>query len=83
MLYFILSSTMWALFTRALSLSPSAVKVNVINTAANFIITALLGALIFGESLPLLWWMGAALLIAGSVIIGMREGIAEEKPKEE
>jgi len=83
MLYLILSSTMWALFTRALSLSPSAVKVNVINTAANFIITALLGALIFGESLPLIWWIGATLLIAGSVIIGMREEMTEGKPKKE
>lgn len=73
---------MWALFTRALSLSPSAVKVNVINTAANFIITALLGALIFEESLPLLWWVGATLLISGSVVIGTREGI-EERPKKE
>ena len=74
---------MWALFTRALSLSPSAVKVNVINTAANFIITALLGAIIFGESLPLIWWVGATLLIGGSVIIGMREGIIEERLKGE
>ncbi len=74
---------MWALFTRALSLSTSAVKVNVINTAANFIITALLGVLIFGESLPLLWWVGATLLITGSVIIGTREGITEEKSKGE
>lgn len=74
---------MWALFTRALSLSPSAVKVNVINTAANFIITAFLGALIFGETLPLLWWIGAMLLIAGSVIIGTREGMAEERFKED
>jgi hypothetical protein len=36
-------------------------------------ITAFLGALIFSESLPGLWWLGAALLVAGSVIIGRRE----------
>jgi len=80
---FVLSSTMWALFTRALSLSPSAVHVNIINTAANFVITAILGALIFGESLPLLWWVGAACLITGSVIIGSREEGTEQKPKTE
>jgi len=74
---------MWALFTRTLSLSSSAVKLNVINTAANLIITALLGALIFGERLPLLWWAGATLLILGSVIIGTREGTVEETHKEE
>jgi drug/metabolite transporter (DMT)-like permease len=82
-MYFVLSSTMWALFTRALSLSQSAVHVNIINTAANFVITAILGALIFGESLPLLWWVGASLLITGSVIIGKREEGTEDKPKTE
>jgi hypothetical protein len=35
--------------------------------------TAVLGALIFNERLPKLWWLGAAMLVAGSVIIGMRE----------
>ena len=74
---------MWVLFTRALSLSPSAVHVNIINTAANFVITAVLGALIFDESLPLLWWVGAACLIIGSVIIGSREEGTEQKPKAE
>lgn len=40
-------------------------------------ITALLGFIIFSESLPPLWWAGATLLVAGSVIIGARE--EEEK----
>lgn len=30
--------------------------------------------LIFGEHLPLGWWAGAGLLVAGSVVIGRREG---------
>jgi ABC-type bacteriocin/lantibiotic exporter with double-glycine peptidase domain len=68
----------WALYTKALSASPSAVKVNIVNTASNFIITALLGAVVFGEKLPLLWWFGAGLLVAGSVIIGKREEGGEE-----
>ena len=33
-------------------------------------ITAILGFIIFSESLPPLWWLGAALLVAGSVITG-------------
>jgi hypothetical protein len=65
---------MWGLFTRALTLATSTVRVSIINTSANFMITAFLGALIFSESLPGLWWLGAALLVAGSVIIGRREG---------
>jgi hypothetical protein len=36
-------------------------------------VTAVLGALIFSEKLPGVWWLGAAMLVAGSVIIGMRE----------
>ena len=36
-------------------------------------ITAILGFLIFSESLPPLWFLGAALLVAGNVIIGRRD----------
>lgn len=67
------NAIMWGLFTRALTLASSTVRVSVINTSANFMITAVLGTLIFSESLPGVWWLGAALLVAGSVIIGRRE----------
>ncbi|KAF2630978.1 hypothetical protein BU25DRAFT_418633 [Macroventuria anomochaeta] len=67
------NAIMWGLFTRALTLASSTVRVSVINTSANFMITAILSALVFSESLPGLWWLGAAMLVAGSVIIGMRE----------
>jgi drug/metabolite transporter (DMT)-like permease len=76
---------MWAFYTKALSAAPSAVHANIVNTSSNFIITALLGALIFGENLPPLWWAGAALLISGSVIIGRRDQSDQriDKDKEE
>src|ERR1700755_772243 len=77
-LSFMFTGTMWALYTKALSASPSAVKVNIVNTASNFIITALLGAIVFGEKLPILWWLGAGLLVAGSVVIGRREEGGDE-----
>ncbi|KAK0938689.1 hypothetical protein LTR29_009788 [Friedmanniomyces endolithicus] len=67
------NAVMWGLFTRALTLASSTVRVSIINTSANFMLTAVLGAVIFRESLPGLWWMGASLLVAGSVIIGRRE----------
>lgn len=44
------------------------------NTSTNFVITALLGFAIFAEALPPLWWVGAALLVAGNVIIGRKDG---------
>lgn len=43
------------------------------NTSSNFVITAVLGLAIFSESLPPLWWLGAALLVAGNVIIGRKD----------
>lgn len=57
------------------------------NTSANFVITAVLGLMIFSESLPPLWWAGAALLVAGNVIIGSKDesgkdGIADEDNRE-
>ncbi|KAI5362774.1 putative transmembrane protein [Septoria linicola] len=67
------NAVMWGLFTNALRLASSTVRVSVINTSANFMITAILGWMIFKESLPGLWWLGAAMLVAGSVIIGRRE----------
>ena len=64
---------MWTLFTRALTLATSTTRVSILNTAANFLVTAVLSFLVFAESLPGLWFLGAALLVAGSVIIGARE----------
>ncbi|CAD0084639.1 unnamed protein product [Aureobasidium vineae] len=76
-LFFVLNlvfnAIMWGLFTRALTLASSTTRVSVINTSANFMITAVLGVLIFSETLPGLWLLGAAMLVAGSVIIGRRE----------
>jgi drug/metabolite transporter (DMT)-like permease len=69
---------MWAFYTNALSRAPSAVHANIVNTSSNFVITALLGAMVFGERLPLLWWVGAGLLISGSVVIGKRDGQVEK-----
>ncbi|OJD19364.1 hypothetical protein AJ78_00634 [Emergomyces pasteurianus Ep9510] len=68
---------MWALFTRALTASPSSTKVAITNTTANFLLTALLGMAVFGEKVDGLWWVGAALMAGGCVVVGMREGAAE------
>lgn len=74
---------MWALFTKALARGTSTTQVSIINTSSNFMITAILGFIIFSESLPPLWWLGAALLVAGNVIIGRREEEEVKKPGEE
>ncbi|KAI8960822.1 hypothetical protein F5Y11DRAFT_251124 [Daldinia sp. FL1419] len=64
------NGVMWTLFTQALAKGNSTTQVSIMNTSANFVITAILGLVIFSESLPPLWWVGATLLVAGNVIIG-------------
>ena len=64
---------MWALFTRALTACPSTTKVAITNTAANFVLTAFLGRIVFGEVLGALWWGGAGLMGVGCVLVGMRD----------
>lgn len=65
---------MWTLFTKALARGTSTTQVSIINTSTNFMVTALLGAVIFSEALPPLWWAGAALLVVGNVIVGRKDG---------
>lgn len=73
LLNLLFNAIMWTLFTKALARGTSTTQVSILNTSSNFMITALLGAMIFSESLPPLWFVGAALLVAGNVIIGRRE----------
>jgi methylase of polypeptide subunit release factors len=42
--------------------------------------TALFGWFVFAEALPPMWWVGASMLVAGSVIISRRD--TEEKARE-
>jgi len=72
---------MWTLFTRALTLATSSVHVSVLNTGTNFLIAALAGRVVFGESLPPQWWLGAGLLMAGCVVVGRGSGHDGEKVK--
>ncbi|KAL6236650.1 hypothetical protein BDW75DRAFT_106792 [Aspergillus navahoensis] len=64
---------MWALFTRALTAAPSTTKVSITNTSANFLVTALLGMIIFREKVGGLWWLGAGMMGSGCILVGMRE----------
>ncbi|KAK4157289.1 hypothetical protein C8A00DRAFT_29858 [Chaetomidium leptoderma] len=73
------NGVMWTLFTTALARGNSTTQVSVMNTSSNFVITAMLGFAIFSEKLPPLWWLGAAMLVAGNVIVGRKdEGVSKE-----
>lgn len=78
----IFNGVMWTLFTQALAKGNSTTQVSIMNTSSNFVITALLGLIIFSESLPPLWWVGAALLVAGNVIIGSQDESDKAKADE-
>lgn len=67
------NALMWALFTSALTRASSTTRVSIINTSANFMLTAFAGWMVFGEKLPGLWWVGAGGLVVGNVVIGRRE----------
>lgn len=64
---------MWALFTAALTRGDSTTRVSIVNVSANFMITAVLGWMVFGEKLSGVWFLGAGLLAVGNVVIGRRE----------
>ncbi|KAM0511653.1 hypothetical protein ACHAPE_009704 [Trichoderma viride] len=69
----VFNGIMWSLFTTALKRGKSATQVSIMNTSTNFLVTAFTGLLIFSESLPPMWWAGASLLVAGSVIAGRKD----------
>ncbi|ODA76711.1 hypothetical protein RJ55_07982 [Drechmeria coniospora] len=69
----VFNGIMWTLFTAALAKGTSTTQVSIVNTSTNFVLTALLGLALFAEALPPLWWAGAALLVAGNVIVGAKD----------
>ncbi|KAH6635142.1 hypothetical protein B0J18DRAFT_418013 [Chaetomium sp. MPI-SDFR-AT-0129] len=79
----IFNGVMWTLFTTALARGNSTTQVSIMNTSANFVLTAILGFAIFSEALPPLWWLGASLLVAGNVIIGRKDEGKEEAGAQE
>ncbi|EED22119.1 conserved hypothetical protein [Talaromyces stipitatus ATCC 10500] len=70
---------MWALFTRALTAAPSTTKVSITNTSANFLVTAVLGMIVFRERVGGLWWLGAVMMGAGCILVGMRDDSTSHK----
>ncbi|KAG9298345.1 hypothetical protein G9A89_002833 [Geosiphon pyriformis] len=71
---FICNALMWTLFTKALNRSTSSIQVTVFNSATNFCMTAIFGSLLFGETLNLQWWLGASLIISGTVLVNYGTG---------
>ncbi|KAL4214142.1 hypothetical protein AB4K20DRAFT_1878984 [Rhizopus microsporus] len=66
---FICNSVMWTMFTKALNSASSSVQVSIVNGAANFSASAILGYLIFNEPLAVRWWIGACFILSGTILL--------------
>ncbi|XP_076009861.1 transmembrane protein 42-like [Genypterus blacodes] len=67
-LLFACNTVMWTFFSKALRHSSSA-RATVGTTASNFISSAILGRLIFGEKHAALWWVGLSLTLCGLLVL--------------
>jgi uncharacterized membrane protein len=74
------NSVMWILFTKALRNSTNSVSPMLINTATNFIATAVFGWLLFDEQLSVQWCIGAALMVAGNYLVSTSSA-SDKQPK--
>lgn len=60
------NAMVWRYFVKGLhATDASALVPTVISTASNFIVSGLLGCLIFQETTNLLWWIGVLMVLSG------------------
>jgi uncharacterized membrane protein len=64
---------MWRYYLKALSVAPTP-KCQVVNAGTNFAVSAILGIVIFSETINLLWMCGAALVAIGLAVISSNDG---------
>ncbi|XP_070768023.1 transmembrane protein 42-like [Enoplosus armatus] len=68
-LLFACNAVMWTLFSKALRHCSSSARATVTTTASNFISSAVLGRVVFGESRAALWWVGISLTLCGLLVL--------------
>ncbi|XP_010891026.2 transmembrane protein 42 [Esox lucius] len=76
-LLFACNTVMWTFFSKALRHSSSSARVTVTTTASNFVSSAVLGKVIFGEAHAALWWVGISLTLSGLLVL---HGCASQPP---
>lgn len=81
-LMLISNAMVWRYFVKGLHSSNASTLVpTVISTASNFIVSALLGCLIFNENTNTTWWIGAVMIMSGLFCIISEEEKLENKAK--
>ncbi|GLD48572.1 transmembrane protein 42-like protein [Lates japonicus] len=68
-LLFTCNAVMWTFFSKALRHCSSSARATVTTTAFNFISSAILGKVIFGETHAALWWVGISLTLCGLLVL--------------
>ncbi|XP_025056059.1 transmembrane protein 42 [Alligator sinensis] len=68
-LVFACNAVMWTFFAKALRYSSSSATATVTTTASNFLSSAFLGKLLFGETHTLLWWAGITMTLCGLLLL--------------
>ncbi|XP_071388754.1 transmembrane protein 42a [Centroberyx affinis] len=84
-LLFTCNAVMWTFFSKALRLSSSSARATVTTTASNFISSAILGRVIFGETHAALWWVGISLTLSGLLVLhgSSPQSLPQEEGKKE
>ncbi|XP_034553671.1 transmembrane protein 42-like [Notolabrus celidotus] len=80
-LLFTCNAVMWTFFSKALRHCSSSARATVTTTASNFISSAVLGRLIFGETHAALWWVGISLTLCGLLVL--HGSTSQSLPQEE
>ncbi|XP_061529677.1 transmembrane protein 42-like [Phycodurus eques] len=68
-LMFLCNAVMWTFFSKALRYSSSSARATATSSVGNFIASAILGNLIFGECQAVLWWVGISLTLCGLLLL--------------
>jgi len=65
-------------FNAALQSSPTTLQASLLTTAANLVITAFFGYLLFGEELSIRWWLGTVLIVSGIALLGRDDKVKSD-----
>ncbi|KAM5157805.1 transmembrane protein 42 [Mantella aurantiaca] len=80
-LVFLCNAAMWTFFAKALRFSSSSAAATVTTTVSNFISSAFLGKVLFGESRAFLWWVGISVTLCGLMLLHTFSPHAEDPAK--
>ncbi|ESO93130.1 hypothetical protein LOTGIDRAFT_232853 [Lottia gigantea] len=65
---FLSNALMWTFFTKSLQYL-SSIQATITNTSTNFLVSAIIGKILFKELLPILWWIGSVFILLGLLLI--------------